>query len=410
MKKGYYDYVGIYTFSYAAIGVLTPLIGQYLDSIGFTGMQIGMITSSATVMGMFASPFWGTVFHKDKKYNGTLTVFFLCIMAAMIVLGLIPIKQFEIFLSIYVILSFFQVPVMPLADALILDADHPFGCARKWGAIGFALGVLISGQIAQFFGLSIIFPLYSVAFIITGLILLNVIRKRHGKNTSFEFSNSVPICEKQSKKNSKIVNDTAKTKHRANHGSYLTLLKNKKLMALLMCAFFVCGTTVANNVYFGFLYTDAGGTLAGIGVAFLLMVGSEAPFMAWSDKLASKFTLEKTILFSMIVSAARFLWYSTAPPHWMLLGLFFLQGMVNGIILVEFVRYIAKLVHPKMIGMAMALYQAFSSNLSTIICQLFGGMIIDQYSSAGVYLFFGIYNIVGILLYLAFGLQKEYLE
>ena len=117
--------------------------------------------------------------------------------------------------------------------------------------------------------------------------------------------------------------------------------------------------------------------------------------------------MEKMILISMIISASRYLWYSTGPAPEFLLGTFFLQGMVNGIVLVEFVRYISKLVDPAMIGMAMTLYQAVSSNGSSILCQLIGGTILEYYSGIQVYLFFSIYNMIGIVLYTGFGLQQE---
>ena len=178
-------------------------------------------------------------------------------------------------------------------------------------------------------------------------------------------------------------------------------------MALLFSAFFICGTNVANNSYFGFLYKDVGGTIAGIGVALLLMCGGEAPFMAWTDRLSKKFTMERLILISMTISALRYLWYSTGPSPALLIGTFFLQGMVNGIVLVEFVRYISKLVEPAMIGMAMTLYQAVSSNGSSILCQLIGGTILDQFSGVQVYLFFSVYNMIGIVLYVSFGLHHS---
>ena len=128
--------------------------------------------------------------------------------------------------------------------------------------------------------------------------------------------------------------------------------------------------------------------------------------MAWTERISSKFTQERMILISMIISALRYFWYSTGPSPELLIGTFFLQGMVNGIILIEFVKYIAKLVEPAMIGMAMTLYQAISSNCSTIICQLIGGAILDSYSGVEVYLFFGIYNVIGIILYVGFGLHQ----
>ncbi|MEG1584462.1 MAG: MFS transporter, partial [Anaerovorax sp.] len=400
MKNGYYQYVGIYLGFYGAIGMVNPLLGQYLNSIGFTGTQVGIVTSVATAVGIFASPIWGSIYHRDGKTGGTRTVFILCIMAAAVSLCLIPIKACFLFVLLYGILGFFQMPVMPLADAMILESDHGFGAIRKWGAVGFAAGVLIAGQLAQLVGLKIIFPLYSVIFMITSIIIVCIMKSNKEIDGVYkEEKNQKP--EKKAGKEEK-----EKWKEGGSDINYFLLLKNKKLMMLLMSAFFIGGTNVAHNTYFGFLYTQAGGSLAGMGVALLLMVGSEVPFMAWTERISEKFTLEKMIVIAMGISACRYFWYSTQPDYWMLIGTFFLQGMVNGIVLVELVKYIAKIVQPAAIGMAMTLYQAITSNCSTILCQFFGGILLDSYSASGVYLFFGIYNSIGICLYLAFGLYK----
>jgi PPP family 3-phenylpropionic acid transporter len=196
------------------------------------------------------------------------------------------------------------------------------------------------------------------------------------------------------------------TDRKSHRGGYINLFRNRKLMALLFAAFFYYGTNVANNTYFGFLYRDAGGSIAGVGIAFLLMCGSEAPFMGFMEKLEKICPMQKMILIAMIVSTLRFLWYSTGPTPGLLIGTFFLQGLVNGIVLIEAVRYVAKLVEPAMVGMAMALYQALSSNCSVIVCQLIGGAVLDHFGPTHVYLFFSIYNAIGVLLYVGFRLYK----
>ncbi len=385
MKRDYYNYVGIFIFSYGALGFLNPLLGQYLSSISFSGTQIGMITAAATMTGIFASPYWGKVHHRDEKSKGMNTMIFICFAAMLLVLLLMPITIFPIFLLGYCLLSFFQTPVMPLCDAMALDSPHGFGAIRKWGAFGFGVSVLISGQLAEYVGLKIIFPLYSLSFCITALLMVKI---------------------KMSKTRIHISQNEI-TSQEAHLVSYETLLKNKKLMMLLLSAFFICGTSIAHNTYFGFLYTEVGGSLAGIGVAMLLMVAGEIPFMAWTEKISARFSPEKMILVAMCISAARYLWYGTEPNHTLLLATFFLQGMVNGIVLVEFVKYISRLVDQKTIGMAMTLYQSISSNSSTIICLFFGGMVLDSFGPGAVYLFFGCYNIVGIIIYLACGLHKS---
>ncbi len=391
-KNRYYRFVGIYTFTYAALGMLLPLLGQYLDSIGFSGLQIGTITASATTISILASPTWGYISHHSKESTRVLAL--LCVLTVAFVLGISQIRPYLVFLLAYATFAFFQSPIMPLTDAMTLQARVPFGAVRKWGAIGFAVGVFFAGQIAELTGLIIIFPLCALGYF-TALILIESLRISWKKDQKTE-------------RDGIAQSDCVKASHAAKKtpGSYFILFQNKKLMSLLVAAFFVCGTNVANNTYFGFLYKDVGGSIAGIGFAFLLMCSGEAPFMAWADRLAAKFTTEKLILFSMIISALRYLWYSTGPSPHLLLGTFFLQGMVNGIVLVEFVRYITKLVDPSIIAMSMTLYQAISSNCSTILCQMAGGIILDHFGGAKVYLFFSFYNLIGIILYVGFGLHR----
>ena len=129
--------------------------------------------------------------------------------------------------------------------------------------------------------------------------------------------------------------------------------------------------------------------------------------MAWSKKLSDRFNLEKMILAGMIISVIRYSWYATCPPAAAITALFFLQGMVNGIVLVEVIRYIGKVVPAGLTGLAVSGYYAISSNASTIVCQMIGGVILDNWGGGGVYMFFALYNLIGVILYIGFGLHKR---
>lgn len=416
MKKGYYSFVGIYTFTYAAIGVLIPLLGQYLAGIGFSGVQIGIVLATATAVGIGASPFWGYRSHHSGDTSRVLLL--LCVAAALIIAGLSFVKLYIVFLIAYAAFTFFQAPIMPLTDAMTLENRMPFGAVRKWGSLSFAAGVFFAGQLAEATDLVVIFPLCALAYTVAWLIMSylrrvgKVRRKLTGKSSAIENKESgePAIFVTGSEELAEWVESSvtsAETLKKEQRGNYIILFKNKKLMALLFSIFFICGTNVAHNTYFGFLYRDVGGSIAGVGVALLLMCSGEAPFMAWTEKLEKILTMEKMILISMAISALRYLWYSTGPAPGLIIGTFFLQGMVNGIVLIEFVHYVAKLVEPAMLGMAMTLYQALSSSCSIIVCQLIGGAILDHYGAMQVYLFFSIYNMIGILLYLSFRLYKS---
>lgn len=378
MRKQYVNFIGIYIFSFFAIGALFPLLGQYLASLGFDGVQIGIICSSSTAIGIVASPLLGSFY--EKRNSSKKVLYALYGLALTLVLMLMFAKNFTPFLVIFILAFFFEGPIRPLNDAMTLNSGHTFGKVRKWGSVGFALGVFIAGILSEKIGLTVIFPMYSAALLAT-MVFIKSINLKTFDNYASE---SKPI----------------------KSGNFKILLKNKKYMALIWSAFFIHGTMIAHNTYFGFLFIQVGGTFSGIGLALLLMVGSEVPMMAWSEKLTKIISMEKLILITMFISSARFLWYSTAPSPELLTWTFFTQGIANGILLVMFVKYLSKTVDKSMISSAITLYAAISSNASAILCLFFGGVILKNFSGASVYLFYGLFNLAGICIYMGSGLYK----
>lgn len=398
MKKIYYNYVALNIFSYAAIGMLFPLIGQYLDSLSFDGTQIGAVTALATIVAIFATTYWGERYNNSPKRKRV--VIFLCLATAITGLGLLLIGTYVLFLFGFMFMYFFYAPIIGLNDAITIESGQSFNKIRKWGSIGFALATFISGKLAEAFGLWIIFPGFSLSFILTALVILIMVRrdeKQYHKGKAPGEGKSKP----------EVIADLGTPHIKEEKTKYIHLIKNKKYLAIIISAFFVMGTNVANNTYFSFLYIEGGGNLGGVGTAFLLMAGSEAIFMTLASRISQKISLEKTILIAMIISALRFGWYSTGPSSSLLLGTFFLQGIVNGIILAEFIRYIHKSVEQKELGMGISLYYAVSTNFSTIFCQFIGGLALDFGGGSTVYLFFSLYNIIGVIIYLVFGLHRS---
>ncbi len=379
MNQLYRRYAAMYHFTYMSIGALTPMIGQYLKQIGFSGTQIGTITATGTAIAIFAAAFWGGLYSRSLKKHEILI--FLCGAAALISLLLSEICAYGLFLVVFGVLYFFQAPIMSLSDAFTVESGQSFGGLRAWGAIGFALGTFLTGLCVEGLGLSMIFPIYSVSYLLAAGMILWIRRgegrtQRRGKNEAGSLR------------------------------GYLKIFKVKPLRRLLLCAFFWGGTNVANNTYFSFLYIDGGGSLAGVGTVMLLMVGSEFPFMDWCERLSSRLTTEKLTAVSLGISVMRFLIFSLGIPWWVLLILSFSQGAVNGILLIELVRYTAKLAPESIGSLAISAYYIIGNNLSTICCQFFGGILLDHFGAEGVYLFFALFNLTGLILYFLFGLFR----
>lgn len=364
----------LYFLIYCPLGVLCPLIGQYLSSIGFSGTQVGTVTSLGTAAAVLGGMFWGKVYANASHKKRVIAIMFTG-AAIMSVAGLST-KVFIIYAAVYSVMYFFQGPVHGLCDSLVMESDNSFAIIRSAGAMGYALAVYVTGQYAETHGLGIIFYVYSAAFILAAFVVMGVKEPQHYSSPE----NKIKASE---------------------------LFRNKKYVKLLLCAFFLMGTNVGNSTYFGYLFREGGGSLGGIGLAFLLMAGSEAPFMFLIPAFNKKVSSEKLLLFAIGVCTFRFAFYATGPGWQLLLGTFFLQGISNGIILVELVRYFSRVVEPRLASIAVSTFYAVGNNLSTIVCSFIGGIMLDAFSARGVYFFFAVWNLIALIMYIVMGLYKE---
>ena len=372
----YKSYI-LYFFIYFPLGAVCPLIGQYLSSIGFTGTQVGVVTAFGTGAAVIGGMFWGRVYANSSKKRLVVASMFLLSAASSLIS--LAITGFLAYTFIYGVLYFNQGPSHGLCDSMIMDKNENFPAVRACGAIGYAVAVFLCGQIAEFTGLRIAFYIHAAAFIIAGLVMrlfsepLNYSRKQ-------ETGEAIKIRE---------------------------LFEDKDFRWLLLFSFFALGPTMAHNTYFSYLYIEAGGDIGGVGLAFLLMAGSEAPFMWLVPKLNKKISTEKLVLAAVVIGFIRFTLYGLGPSTGVLLGTFFLQGMLNGILLVEIVKYFGKIVPPRLSSLSVATYYSLGNSFPSIVCNLLGGVIMDMAGARGTYIFFAVLYVISFALYLGLGLHKE---
>lgn len=364
----------LYFFIYCPLGSLCPLIGQYLSSIGFSGTQVGIITSLGTGAAILAGLLWGKIYANiDKK---RWLIISMCMAAAGLGLLSSTTAVFAAFALIYSMMYAFQGPVYGLTDSFVISKSNNFPVIRATGAAGYAVAAFAVGKLAGSSGLVNIFYIYAAAFMITAILMIR--------------ESDPPVYREKTKK--------IKMGH---------LMRDKKFVKLLICAFLLTGTSVANNTYFSYLFIEGGGTIAGVGTAFLLMTGSEAPMMALAPWLSRKIGIERLILICGVIMVGRFALYASGPGYGILLGTFFLQGTSQGVILVEIVRYFNKIVPPEMSGMAISVYYALGNNLSVIVCSFMGGIALDLTGARGVYVFFALINAGGVILYWLMGMYRD---
>ena len=365
----------LYFLIYCPLGAVSPLLGQYLSSIGFSGTQVGIVTSTGTATAVIAGILWGRCYANTPHKRRLIALLFLA--AATFAILTLQTKNFLPYVILYGAMYAFQGPVHGLCDSFVMDGGKNFPIVRAFGACGFSISVYFAGNYAEARGLASIFYIYAVTFVLAAIVILREAEPPHYRKADGNGKTSIR-----------------------------ELLRNRKYVKLLLCSFFVFGCAIGNSTYFGYLFRDGGGSLAGIGLAFLLMAGSEMVFMLLVPVLNRRIPTEKLTLLATGLCVVRFAFYAFGPSAQLLLATFFLQGMSNGIIWVEFVKYFSKVVEPRLSGLAISIFHAIGNNFSTILCSLIGGILLDVFGAQGCYCFFALWNGIACVLYVLFGLQK----
>ena len=161
---------GFYFFYYAIVGTFMPYWSLYLQDQGFSYAEIGLLSSIA-VLTRFVAPFiWGWI--ADKSGKRMLLVRIATWMEAVVwfAIFLIP-NDFQSIALLMLIFSFFQNAILAQFEGVTLfwlgeQREALYGKVRKWGSIGFIVGVFAIGAVLEIIDISMLpILLLSIAFL-----------------------------------------------------------------------------------------------------------------------------------------------------------------------------------------------------------------------------------------------------
>ncbi len=359
-----------YFFIFFSFGSFLPLLSPFLKERGFSGLNIGSALALGALVTIIMQPLWGYL--ADKYKNSKVIVFILitCYTLAGLTMSLgAGVGKLTIIYGVFMV--FFS-GIMPVIDSMVVGNGLEFGKVRLWGAMGFALGAQVTGVMAENHGLPSIFIAITLSNILVLILTARIDDRSHSE-----------------------IRDGS-----LDRGDILKLLSNKGYLIFLVASFLVGGSMTGHNNYFSLLYRELGGSLSGVGLAFLLFAGSEAPVMALVQNLSRRINVTSGLVISSLIFSLRWLWYSTMPDHKFILILFFIQGLSIGSFLVLVTLYISEVTTPDLRTTALAIYFSFSAGLGGMFAQYFSGLILNNYGIARVYSFYFVMSFLGGGLYL----------
>lgn len=369
----------VYFLIFFSFGGLFPLLSVYLREVaGLSGSEIGTIMSIGPIIMIFSQPLWGIFSDYTQKPREILTI--TMIITGGLVFLYLPFSNYLVFIFIAALVALFQGSIVPISDSITLnyvnETGRDYGSIRLWGAAGFAISVLLMGTLSDLFGLTVIF--YAFAFSLWLCAYFTRKMPKEGQLPKIQLRKGIS-----------------------------QLFQNKQFVFFMLTTFFVFGPIFANNFYFGLLIQDAGGTLTGVGIAFLLAAGSEIPFMKWVGYWIKKIGLIKIIFIAAVISSIRWFFYFLEPSPFLIYMTTIFQGLSIGLFIPAALQYVRQISSQDVKVTAVAVYSSVGGGIGTSFCTFMAGIILERYDIFSVYLFFGVLTTLGVLTLVVNTFEKE---
>lgn len=158
MPVPYWRLSWFYFMYFAAVGVVSPYWSVYLDELGFSGGQIGLLVAIPMATRVIAPNIWGALADHTGAY---LWVIQLGSLAAVISFsGLFWTSSFWGIVLFSCLYTFFWTAILPQFEVITLDflstQPHRYSRVRLWGSIGFIAAVAGLGSLFEWFPVAIL--------------------------------------------------------------------------------------------------------------------------------------------------------------------------------------------------------------------------------------------------------------
>ncbi|HUP93896.1 MAG TPA: MFS transporter [Burkholderiales bacterium] len=268
---------GFYFFYFAYLGTFAPFFSLYLQSVGLTPFDIGIVLALPQVTRIIAPHLWSWLSDRSAapvrvvRYTGLAgTVAFLAIFGG---------SGFALIVLTIFAMTFFWSAALPLMEATTLthlgDETARYGRVRVWGSIGFIAAVVGVGHLLDHVKLDAVPVL--VLTMMLGMLL----------------------C-------AWIVPDPPRVRHEAEASVRSVILK-PEVIALIAAGALMSAAHGPYYTFYSIHLVDTGYSKAATGWLWALGVACEIGIFAWMPRLYRAFSLRQILITSFALAVFRFL-------------------------------------------------------------------------------------------------------
>ena len=344
---------GFYFFYFAYLGTFAPFFSLYLEGVGLTPFDIGVVMALPQVTRIIAPHLWSWLADRTSapvrvtRYTGlTGCAVFLAIFAG---------EGFALIFATIFAMTFFWSAALPLMEATTLthlgDETSRYGRVRVWGSIGFIAAVIGVGHLLDYVTLAAV-PVLVFA-VMTGILICVWL---------------VP---------------EAPVVHHAGDASVKSVMLKPEVIALIGAGAFMAAAHGPYYTFFSIHLVAQGYSKAAIGWLWALGVLCEIGIFAWMPRLFRAYSLRAILISSFALAFVRFLaigWLADS-----LVVLLFAQTLhaaTFGAFHAASIGYVHRLFRGRLQSRGQALYGSISFGVGGAIGGLASGYAWDRWGAA----------------------------
>jgi len=151
-KPNFLSLSSFYFFYFAYLGAFAPFFALYLNSVGSSAVEIGMLMALPQLSRIVAPHLWGWLADHSGRRIGIVRLSGTA--GTLAFLGVFAGDSFTLLFCVLLAMTFFWSAALPLVEATTLtrlgDEIARYGRIRVWGSVGFIAAVVAVGYLLDF--------------------------------------------------------------------------------------------------------------------------------------------------------------------------------------------------------------------------------------------------------------------
>lgn len=276
-KPIYLNLSAFYFFYFAYLGAFAPFFALYLNSVGMSAVEIGMLMALPQLSRIVAPHLWGWLADHGRKRLDIVRA--AGVAGTLAFLGVFVGSSFAWLFVVLLAMTFFWSAALPLVEATTLshlgEEIGRYGRIRVWGSVGFIAAVVAVGYLLDMSSPRAL--LWVVGGLMLGMLLL-----------------------------SWLVHDAPSVPHSDDHLPVWQIIRKPEVIALVMASALLAAAHGPYYTFYTIHLVDHGYSKSLAGWLWALGVICEIGIFVWMSHLYRAYTLRQILIASTLLAALRF--------------------------------------------------------------------------------------------------------